>query len=178
MTQINVAQLLKSPIGTVRYYLVNEMVNIADDRCLVQGEIELTRTNRGILARGMLHTEIELTCSRCLSPFHCSLSINIEEEYFPVTDIATGDSLPSPEDEDAFTIDEHNILDLGEALRQYALLAVPMKPLCREDCAGICPPQDINVSHSISSEVVTHRPEKSPISGNKQKPTKNRKERG
>jgi uncharacterized protein len=178
MTQINVAQLLKSPIGSVRYYLVNEMVNIADDRCLVQGEIELTRTNRGILARGILHTEIELTCSRCLSPFHCPLSINIEEEYFPTTDIAVVSDAPLPEDEDAFTIDEHNILDLGEALRQYALLAVPMKPLCREDCPGICPPIYSNSNHSSSSGMVTHRPEKSRASANKQKPTKIRKERG
>jgi uncharacterized protein len=35
-------------------------------------------------------------------------------------------------------IDEHHLLDLSEAIRQNALLAVPMKPLCREDCSGLC----------------------------------------
>ena len=38
-----------------------------------------------------------------------------------------------------FIIDEHHVLDLSEAVRQYALVVIPMKPVCREDCAGLCP---------------------------------------
>jgi uncharacterized protein len=44
-----------------------------------------------------------------------------------------------PDDPGCFTIDEHHILDLTEAIRQYTVLAVPMKPLCNENCAGLCP---------------------------------------
>ncbi|MBA7688765.1 hypothetical protein ES703_97254 [subsurface metagenome] len=51
-----------------------------------------------------------------------------------------------PEEPGCFTIDEHHILDLTEAIRQYALLAIPMKPLCRGDCAGLCP----NCGHNIN----------------------------
>jgi uncharacterized protein len=47
-------------------------------------------------------------------------------------------TLPSPEEPSAFTIDEHHILDLTEGIRQYALMAIPMKPLCNKDCAGLC----------------------------------------
>ena len=65
--------------------------------------------------------------------------MNFEEEYFPVIDVASGGSLPLPDEPGCFTIDEHLILDLTEAVRQYALLALPMKPLCRQDCAGLCP---------------------------------------
>ena len=65
--------------------------------------------------------------------------MNIEEEYFPVTDAVSGVVLPLPEEPDSFTIDEYYILDLTEAVRQYALMVIPMKPLCREDCAGLCP---------------------------------------
>ena len=97
------------------------------------------RTDRGILAKGTLYTELETACSRCLGLFSCPLTLNIEEEYFPTIDIVTGASLPSPEEPGCFTIDEHNTLDLTETIRQYALLATPMKPLCREDCAGLCP---------------------------------------
>ena len=43
-------------------------------------------------------------------------------------------------------IDEHNILDLAEAVRQYALLAMPMKPLCRENCVGLCPTCGCNLN--------------------------------
>lgn len=139
IVQINVAQLLKSPIGSTRNYRLNDFVEIGDSNSLLQGEIRLTRTDRGVLATGMLHTEVELTCSRCLGQFSCPLNLNIQEEYFPTTDIITGASLPAPDELGSFTINEHNILDLVEAIRQYALIATPMKPLCQEDCAGLCP---------------------------------------
>jgi len=97
------------------------------------------RTDRGILASGTLHSEIEVTCSRCLSLFRYPLKLNFEEECFPTTDIISGAFLPLPEEPGSFTIDENHVLDLTEAIRQYALMAIPMKPLCRENCAGLCP---------------------------------------
>jgi len=137
--QINVSQQLKESIGSVRNYEVNEAIDIAGGNSLVQGEVSLMRTNRGILAKGTLHTEVEATCSRCLSLFDYPLTLNIEEEYIPSVDIVSGVPLSSPEESGNFTIDENHVLDLADAIRQYALLAIPMKPLCREDCAGLCP---------------------------------------
>ncbi len=152
---INVAQQLKAPVGTVRSYTVNEKVDVAEGNCLVQGEIELTRTNRGILAEGNLQAQVKLTCSRCLDVFTCLIPLNIEEEFFPTTDVLTGTSLPSPDDPDSFTIDENNILDLTEAIRQYTLLAMPMKPLCREDCVGLCPPEKVDSNRSSHKHVLS-----------------------
>jgi len=137
--RINVSQQLKASIGSIRKYGVSEAIDIASGKSMVQGEIELIRTDRSILAKGTLHTEIEVTCSRCLSLFSCPLTLNIEEEYFPITDVVSGASLPLPEEHGCFTIDEQHVIDLTEAMRQYALLAIPMKPLCRGDCAGLCP---------------------------------------
>lgn len=139
--QINVSQLLKASIGTTRHYEVNETVDVNDDNNnrTVQGEVTLTRTDRGILARGTLETEVEVACSRCLSLFGCPLALNIEEVYFPTIDVVSGAPLPLPDEPGCFTIDERHVLDLTEAIRQYELLAIPMKPLCREDCAGLCP---------------------------------------
>jgi uncharacterized protein len=147
--QINVSQQLRSSIGSVRDYEVSEIVDVTGDGSgsPVQGKVRLMRTDRGILVEGILDTEVELTCSRCLSLFHCPLTLNIEEEYFPTTDVVSGVSLPLPDDElGCFTIDEHHVLDLTEAIRQCALLAIPMKPLCREDCAGLCP----NCGHNLN----------------------------
>ena len=137
--QINVSQLLKESIGAKRNYQVADIVDSAGSDGMVEGEVRLLRTDRGILARGALNTEVEVTCSRCLSLFRCPIALNIEEEYFPTTDVVSGAPLSLPEEPCSFTIDEHHILDLSEAIRQYALLAIPMKPLCREDCAGLCP---------------------------------------
>ncbi len=146
MLQTNVSQQLRASIGSIRNHEVSEIVDIADGNSLVQGKIGLIRTDRSILAKGTLHTEIELTCSRCLSLFSCPLTLNIEEEYFPTTDVVTGASLPLPDEPGCFTIDENNILDLTEAIRQYALLAIPMKPLCHQDCAGLCPTCGCNLN--------------------------------
>jgi len=138
MMQVNVSQQLKAPIGSIRTYEVNEVVDITGGgESLVQGEVKLIRTDRAILVRGRLQTKVEVACSRCLSLFSCPLTLNIEEEYFPTTDVTSGSSLPLPDESGCFTIDERHTLDLNEAIRQYALLATPMKPLCREDCTGL-----------------------------------------
>jgi len=146
--QINVAQQLKEYIGSIRNYEVSEVFDITGNgnKSLVQGKVKLMRTDRGILVTGGLQTEVEVTCSRCLSLFSCPLTLNIEEEYFPTTDVASGIPLPLPEEPGCFTIDEHHVLDLTEAIRQQALLVMPMKPLCRQDCAGLCP----NCGHNLN----------------------------
>jgi len=144
--RINVSQQLKAPIGTARSYDVDGAATIADSNSRVQGGVRLVRTDRGILVKGTLYTEVEVTCSRCLSLFRCPLALKIEEEYFPVTDVVSGASLPLPGEPGCFAIDEHHILDLTEAVRQYALLALPMKPLCRPDCAGLCPTCGYNLN--------------------------------
>ena len=147
--QINVSQLLREPIGSIRDYQINEVTDIAGDGKghLVQGKVKLMRTQRSILAICTLSTGAELTCSRCLSLFHHPVTLNFEEEYSPVVDVVSGTPLPLPEEAGAFTIDERHILDLTEAIRQYTLLAVPMKPLCREGCAGLCQNCGHNLNH-------------------------------
>ena len=139
--QINVSQLLREPIGSVRDYQVNEVADVFGDGkgSQVQGKVNLLRTQRSILAKCVLNTSIELTCSRCLNLFYYPLTLKFEEEYSPTVDAVSGAPLPLPEEAGAFTIDEHHILDLTEAVRQYTLIATPMKPLCSKECAGLCP---------------------------------------
>jgi len=139
--QINVSQLLKESMGSLRNYEVSEVVDVTGDggEEEVRGKVSLLRTNRGILVKGELHTEVELACSRCLNMFRYPVALNIEEEYIPTVDIDSGRPLPSPEETGTFIIDEHHVIDLTEAIRQYTLLVIPMKPLCQEGCVGLCP---------------------------------------
>jgi len=131
--QINVSQLLQEPIGSTRDYQLNGVVDITGEGngSTVQGECNLLRTQRSILTKCALSTEVGLTCSRCLSRFRHPLKINFEEEYLPTLDVTSGAPLPLPEEASTFTIDEHHILDLTEAVRQYALLAIPPPGLRR-----------------------------------------------
>ena len=139
--KINIAQLLRASIGSERDYEIKQVIDITGDgvNSLVQGKVRLMRTNRSILVKGALTTEVDLTCSRCLGSFQRSLAMNLEDEYYPTADVDTGAALPLPDEPGCFTIDGNHVLDLTEAVRQYALLAIPMKPLCAENCAGLCP---------------------------------------
>jgi uncharacterized protein len=138
--EINVSQLLRDPIGSTRDYQIDEVADIAGDgkSHKIQGECNLLRTQRSILVKCALDTEVEFTCGRCLGRFRHPLKINFEEEFLPTVDATSGMPLPPPDDAGAFTIDEQHILDLTEAVRQYSLMAIPIKALCREDCAGLC----------------------------------------
>jgi uncharacterized protein len=139
--QVNTAQLLKESIGSSRSYEINDTLSFAEEEigeCILQGEVELIRTDSGILVKGILTGKSSLMCSRCLTTFDYPLSFGIEDEFFPSRDVNSGISLSLPDDSTIFMIDEHHELDLSEAVRQYALLNIPMKPLCRPDCAGLC----------------------------------------
>jgi len=139
--QINVAQLLREHVGSSREYYISEPVDIFGDgrEYPVVGDVLMLRTNRSILARAKFDTVVGLTCSRCLGTFEAPVSVEFDEEYFPTLDVATGSQLDIPEEPGQFTIDEHHIINLTEALRQYILMTVPMKPLCAAGCAGLCP---------------------------------------
>jgi len=128
---IDVAQLLREPVGSSRSYGIDEIID-EQARGSVQGKVTLMHTRQGILVQGRLNVEVEIICSRCLNVFLYPVVFNIEEEF-----LCTSNSLPSSEEQGDVTISSDNVLDLGEIIRQNTLLNLPMKPLCRPDCAGI-----------------------------------------
>ena len=138
---MNVSQLLRDPIGSTRVFQIDETVDIIGDgkNHKIQGKCNMLRTQRSILVKCALNTEVELTCSRCLGKFRHPLKIRFEEEFLPTLDVQSDTPLPPPEEASTFTIDEQHTLDLTEAVRQYSLLAIPMKALCKKNCAGLCP---------------------------------------
>lgn len=140
--QSNVATLLREEIGATRSFDVDERV-LVDERAThyerVIGQVTLLRTREGVLVAAQLEGRDAASCSRCLRPIDVPVRIEIEEEFYPTVDIRTGAGLPAPTDPDAFRIDAHHVLDLEEAVRQYWAAALPMQPLCRPDCRGLCP---------------------------------------
>ena len=133
---INVAQLLKEPIGSTQSYDISGMID-EEVEGSVEGKAKLIHTSQGVLVQCELTAEVKLICSRCLDTFLVPISFTAEEEFLPASDVLGDSALSSPEQSEEFTIDDKNILDLSELIRQYALLNLPMKPLCRPDCPGI-----------------------------------------
>lgn len=139
MLTINVAQQLKEPIGSEREYELSGQVDIDGKESPVSGHAKLIRTDRGIIVKASLTGEMKIACSRCLAEFSWPLKLDFQEEYLQTIDMVSGGKISLPEDQGNFVIDARHTIDLSEAVRQYALLSVPIKPLCREKCAGLCP---------------------------------------
>lgn len=142
--QFNVAQLLREPVGSLRFYDLDQPdVRLGQEfpRQRVSGQVELLRTREGILVRADVDLAAQLECSRCLRSFTLPLHIHFEEEFYPKADVWTGVPLRLPPGADvtAFRIDRQHTLDIEEAIRQYAALALPLQPLCSDACAGLCP---------------------------------------
>ncbi len=155
---LNVAQLLKESVGATRSVqviadlrrLTPELLEGVDDTdqtafCLV-GPVRLLRTGGDILVQGELHAEVVLPCARCLAPVRVPVVVELEEVFTPTLDIITGQTIIPEEEDRALWIDEHHILDLTEVLRQDLLVALPMHPLCRPDCRGLCPTCGANLN--------------------------------
>jgi uncharacterized protein len=135
----NVAQLLKEPIGSTRSYQLEETFTGSERFAhRVNGSAHFLRTHQGILVNAELEARVTLSYGRCLSEFTLPLTLQIEEEFFPVVDVNTGRQLSPPAGAEGFRIDASHTLDLTEVLRQYVITYQPMKPLCNANCSGLC----------------------------------------
>ncbi len=99
-------------------------------------------------------------CGRCLRPVSFPVEIAFEEEYIPTVDVHTGARVTPPTGGDeAYRIDERHILDLRQPAREYWTMALPMAPVCRPDCPGLCPlcGEELAAGHPCSREQIDAR---------------------
>ncbi|MBI1878197.1 MAG: DUF177 domain-containing protein [Chloroflexi bacterium] len=164
--EFNVAQLLKEATGAARNYEVDTDLSGDFDEELkivspLTGQVRFLRTGPNILVTGTLQASVEKPCGRCLTDFTTSVTIELEEEFFPTLDIVTGTAITQlPEVEEANLIDEQHILDLLEVIRQEILVKSDSLFYCRPDCKGLCPQcgQDLNLgSCDCQNDVVGPR---------------------
>ncbi|HEY7137947.1 MAG TPA: DUF177 domain-containing protein [Acidimicrobiia bacterium] len=99
---------------------------VPDDE-VVQVDALLERVHEGIVVRGVARTRWSGSCSRCLRAVGGELSAEINELYEP--DPLEGETYPLGNEQ----------LDLSLAARDAFLLDLPTAPVCRPDCAGLCP---------------------------------------
>ncbi len=137
----NVSQLLKEPVGSIRALEVDDAASVLERGATtrLKGVVRLTRTGRGVWASGTLTATVDAECSRCLVTFSHWVDLPIDDEYLPALDPSTG-ARPKPAEvpDESFVIDGHHTLDLEEAVRQYLFAVLPLQPLCRPDCLGLC----------------------------------------
>ncbi len=162
----NVAQLLKSPVGTTMDVDLNneDRLELHDEEARlagpITGHVRLHHTNQGIYAEGTAYVPVQLQCARCLKELTTTLALPLREEYYPTIDVETGLPTRVPESETAFPIDSHHQIDLREAIRQNLVVNLPTQALCSETCQGLCPTcgRDLNVEpHTHPAEAEDER---------------------
>ncbi|MBO8141876.1 MAG: DUF177 domain-containing protein [Firmicutes bacterium] len=99
----------------------------------------ITNAGESMFVRAQASGTFEMACSRCLKPVAAALNASFEERYRRMTPGSqTGPKETSSADDDARPYHGDRI-DLSGAVRDHLLLQIPMKPVCRPDCRGLCP---------------------------------------
>ncbi|THV28620.1 YceD family protein [Glycomyces paridis] len=96
-------------------------------------DLHLTAVSEGVLADAEVEAVAEGECARCLAPVQDTLKVHVQELYAyegSVTDATT--------DADEIMRLDGDLLDLEPAVRDALVLAMPVTPLCRPDCPGLC----------------------------------------
>jgi len=100
---------------------------------------------------GRVETTLELPCSRCLEPFTLPVEQTFDLRYQPHA-VNAGEGEREIEEDDLTTaFYEDDEIDLGQLMREQFYLALPMKPLCADDCKGLCPVCGTNLNRGACS---------------------------
>jgi len=103
----------------------------------VKAHLELTKSHSEVIVVGNVSAELELECSRCLKKYRQVMAVPVDVVYHPMEDIGT-DRHELKDDEMDMGFYQGEEFDLKELLREQIMLNIQMKPLCDENCKGIC----------------------------------------
>ena len=141
--RLNVGFIIHQNIGFSREFLFDiPQVHLPPDLDLkdLNGAVRITRTPQGLPIQVKMHAIVNTQCVRCLAEFQQPLDIDFTEMYAFSQKSVTDAELLVPED---------GHIDLGELVREYMLIEVPINPLCTPNCKGLCPVcgENPNISH-------------------------------
>ena len=103
-------------------------------------DLRLESVVEGVLVSGTVTTTVTGECVRCLDPVSRHLEVDVQELW---THQGRDTGRPAPAGEETEETDElprldGDLLDLEPVLRDAVVLALPLQPLCRDDCPGLC----------------------------------------
>jgi uncharacterized protein len=110
---------------------------------LIKGKvgINLVVERRGfdVRVRGTLKAQAELTCSRCLDPANVSIASDFDQLYESNAIHPLSGEIALQEKDTDIGFFSGDTIEINDIIREQILLALPMKPICREGCRGLCP---------------------------------------
>lgn len=106
----------------------------------IRADFEIQRLGKGIQVSGTVRATARLQCSRCLAPFSFPVAGDVDATFAPPAKLAEGEHQHElAEDELEVQPLVQGGADLRGVIAEQIHLNLPLKPLCREDCPGICP---------------------------------------
>lgn len=109
-----------------------------------QGEAQLA--GEGMRLRGHLHGEIAPACARCLEPIAMAVDRDVDLLYQPESVIGESGEVEIHHADTEVGFFEGPGVDVADVAREQLVLALPMQPLCRPDCKGLCPQCGANLN--------------------------------
>ncbi|MBA4379736.1 MAG: hypothetical protein C0393_03475 [Anaerolinea sp.] len=131
--RLNIGFLINQPVGSSRDFNFDcPKMQLGEDLILAEfkGAARLSRTPQGLLLQADFEGQTSLDCVRCLGTFDQALVWTATELYAFDKRSVTDSGLILPED---------GHIDLELLMREYALLEIPISPVCKPDCKGLCP---------------------------------------
>ena len=152
--RLNVGFIVHQEVGYKHEFPFEyEQIQIADDLDLrhFQGTATIGRTPQGLIVQANFTAETTLECVRCLNDFDHNLEWEMTELYAFNEKSVSESGLMLPDD-------AH--IDLQPLIREYALLEVPIKPICKPDCKGLCSEcgEDLNLTDCGHKEIAEESP--------------------
>jgi uncharacterized protein len=103
-------------------------------------DLRLESVLEGVLVSGTADLLVSAECSRCLDPVEWHQELDLTELFrYPPTDAHGALVEEEDESEDPLPVLQDDLVDLLPTLRDAVVLDLPLAPLCREDCPGLCP---------------------------------------
>jgi uncharacterized protein len=106
----------------------------------IYARLEIRKVAGIIEVEGKIETKTSATCSRCLATFEAPLRHHFAVDFTPELtepDAEQADIALSAEDLGLIYYSE-DTLDFQDAIQEQVILSLPLRPLCREDCKGLC----------------------------------------
>lgn len=131
--RLNVGFLINAAVGTSREFTFDyEKMRLGNDLTVTDfvGAATFSRTQQGLLLQGEFSAKMELECVRCLEKYTQPVAWSFTDLYAFDARSLSESNLLVPED---------GRIDLEPLLREYALLEIPIQPICQPDCEGLCP---------------------------------------
>jgi DUF177 domain-containing protein len=117
----------------------------------ISGAVTLAKQGREILIRGHVEGSLVLSCSRCLEPFAAPVAAEFELLLEPAPASQAQDEQELSARELDLDVYSGETVDLEALVREQIILLVPLKPLCQEDCQGLCPTCGANLNRETCS---------------------------